>query len=71
MDLSVIRKATTEKEKEEYCCTSQCFHCGKQGHLARDCPSKPARTRTVQIEDSQSTTSDNNSSFTPTTSLAT
>jgi len=70
MDLSVIRKATTDKEKEEYRRTGRCFQCRKQGHLARDCPSKPARARTVQIEDSQSTTSSNNSSFAPTPSLA-
>jgi len=70
MDLSVIRKATTEKEKEEYRRTGRCFQCGKQGHLARDCPSKPARARTVQIEDNQSTASSDNSSFAPTLSLA-
>jgi len=70
MDLSVIRKATTDKEKEEYRRTGRCFQCGKQGHLARDCPSKPTCTCTVQIEDSQSTTSSDNSSFAPTPSLA-
>jgi len=70
MDLSVIRKATTDKEKEEYRRTGRCFQCGKQGHLARNCPSKPARTCTVQIEDSQSTTSSDNSSFAPMPSLA-
>jgi len=70
MDLSVIRKATTDKEKEEYRRTGRCFQCGKQGHLARDCPSKPARARTVQIEDSQSTTTSDNSSFATTPSLA-
>jgi len=70
MDTSVVHKATTEKEKEEYCWTGCCFHCGKQGHLAWNCPSKPACTHTVQIEDSQSTISSNNSSFTPTMSLA-
>jgi len=66
----VVRKATTEKEKEEYHRTGRCFHCRKQGHLARDCPNKPARAHTVQIEDSQSTTSSDNSSFAPTPSLA-
>jgi len=70
MDTSVVCKATTKKEKEEYRHTSRCFHCGKQGHLAHDCPSKPAHARTVQIEDSQSTTSSDNSSFAPTMSLA-
>jgi len=70
MDLSVIRKATTDKEKEEYRRTGRCFQCGKQGHLARDCPSKPAQARTVQIEDSQSTMSSDDSSFAPTPSLA-
>jgi len=70
MDTSVVRKATTEKEKEEYHCTGQCFHCRKQGHLVHDCPSKPACAHTVQIEDSQSVTSSDNSSFAPTTSLA-
>jgi len=70
MDTSVVRKATTKKEKEEYRRTGRCFHCGKQGHLACDCPSKPTHARTVQIEDSQSTTSSDNSSFIPTPSLA-
>ena len=69
MDTSVVRKATTEKEKEEYRHTRWCFHCGKQGHLARNCPNKPTWACPVQIEDSQSTTS-NNSSLAPTMSLA-
>jgi len=70
MDLSVIRKATTDKEKEEYRRTGRCFYCRKQGHLTRDCPSKPPRACTVQIDDSQSTTYSDDSSFAPTPSLA-
>jgi len=70
MDTLVVRKATTKKEKEEYRHTGQCFHCRKQGHLACDCPSKPTCACTVQIDDNQSTTSSDNSSFIPTPSLA-
>ena len=72
MDTSaVIRKATNDKEREEYHKTGRCFECGKQGHLARDCPNKKPRvrtTRTVQIQDdNESVTSD---SPPTTTSLA-
>ena len=63
MDTSaVIRKATNDKEREEYRKTGRCFECGKQGHLVRDCPNKKPRvhtTRTVQIQDdNESTTSE-------------
>jgi len=55
MDMSaIICKATNDKECEEYQKTSQCFECGKQGHLVCDCPNKKTRactTCTVQIED--------------------
>jgi len=55
MDTSaVIRKATNDKEREEYQKTGRCFECGKQGHLVCDCPNKKTRartTRTIQIED--------------------
>ena len=72
MDTSaVIRKATNDKEREEYCKTGQCFECGKQGHLVRDCPNKKPRvrtTRTVQVQDdNESVTSDSPAA---TTSLA-
>ena len=63
MDTSaVIRKATNDKEREEYRKTGQCFECGKQGHLVRDCPNKKPHVRTtraVEIEDNnKSTTSE-------------
>ena len=55
MDTSaIIRKATNDKEHKEYQKTGQCFECGKQGHLVRDCPNKKTHactTCTVQIED--------------------
>jgi len=55
MDTSaVICKATSDKEHEEYRKTGQCFECGKQGHLVRNCPNKKTcacTTCTVQIED--------------------
>ena len=44
MDTSaMVRKVNTDKEKEEYHKTGQCFECGKQGHLARVCPTKKNR----------------------------
>jgi len=68
MDTSVVaRKATTNKEKEEYCKTGRCFECGKQGHMARTCPTKrnrpslfvnPSTNRTVEIEDDASMEAD-------------
>jgi len=72
MDTSaVIRKATNDKECEEYQKTGRCFECGKQGHLVRNCPNKKTRTcttRTIQIEDDdKSVTSETPS---PSTSLA-
>jgi len=55
MDTSaIIHKATNDKECKEYQKTGQCFECGKQGHLVRDCPNKKTRactTCTVQIKD--------------------
>jgi hypothetical protein len=59
MDTSAtVRKATNDKEKEEYRKTGRCFECGKQGHLARVCPSKKNRqtsnNRTVDVMDDDS-----------------
>jgi len=63
MDTSTaVRKANTNKEKEEYRKTGRCFECGKQGHLARVCPSKknrlspfqnPSNNHAVEIEDDE------------------
>jgi len=72
MDTSaVIRKATNDKEREEYHRTGRCFECGKQGHLVRNCPNKKTHahtTRTVQLEDDKKPTAPEPSS--PSTSLA-
>jgi hypothetical protein len=39
MDTSaVVRKASSDKEKEEYRKEGHCYECGKQGHLVCDCP---------------------------------
>ena len=59
MDTSaVVRKATNDKEKEEYRKTGRCFECGKQGHLAQVCPTKKNRqtsnNRTVEVTDDDS-----------------
>jgi len=71
MDTSAVAcKATPNKEKEEYRKTGRCFKCGKQGHLARFCPTKKNRqspfarpvgsgsNRTAEIEDDASTEAD-------------
>jgi len=58
MDTSAMCKATNDKEKEEYRKTGKCFECGKQGHLARVCPTKRNRqtssNRSVDIDDYES-----------------
>ena len=49
--IATIRKASSEKEKEEYRKSGHCFACGKQDHIARNCPNKRPRVRLVQIEE--------------------
>ena len=53
MDASAtIYKATTDKEKQEYCAAGWCFECRRQGHLAHDCPNKKRTSAcTVQIQE--------------------
>src|SRR5260221_4088464 len=59
MDTSAtIRKALSEKDKEEYHAQGHCYECGKQGHLAHDCPVRKsrqgqARARTTRIEENE------------------
>jgi hypothetical protein len=48
---AVAWKATTEAEKEKCKKEGQCFECGKQGHLAWNCPDqKPCAQATVTEE---------------------
>jgi hypothetical protein len=49
---ATIRKASTEREREEYRKAGRCFECGKQGHLARNCRNK---RRSIQIEEENPT----------------
>ena len=50
MDVDVIRKATTEAEKDKYRKEGRCFNCGRQGHLSRFCPDKKPRIATATTE---------------------
>ncbi len=58
MDTSATaQKAITEADKEKYRKEGHCFECNKQGHIARNCPSKKARICTVKTPDSSDTAS--------------
>jgi hypothetical protein len=58
MDTSAVaRKAITEAEKQKCRQEGRCFECGKQGHLARACPSKTRAPRPPSTA-SRSNTSD-------------
>jgi len=68
MDMSAAaRKASTDHDKEEYRKTGRCFECGKQGHLARNCPTKknrpnpfacPQTNRSASVEETDDTESE-------------
>jgi hypothetical protein len=54
-----VCKASSDKEKEEYRKEGCCYECGKQGHLAHDCPNRKNRqqqqphTRATKAEKNQ------------------
>jgi hypothetical protein len=43
MDVSTVRKATTEVEKQKHRQEGRCFECSQQGHLVHNCPLKKNR----------------------------
>ena len=49
MDVDVIRKATTEAEKDKCRKEGRCFNCGRQGHLSRFCPDKKPRIAVAEV----------------------
>ena len=50
-------KAITEADKEKYRKEGCCFKCDKQGHIARNCPSKKTCIHTTRTPDTSETTS--------------
>ena len=50
MDVNVIRKATTEAEKDKCRKEGRCFNCGRQGHLSRFCPDKKLHIAVAAVE---------------------
>ncbi len=58
MDTSAVaRKAITEADKEKYRKEGCCFECDKQGHIARNCPTKKACACTTRTPDASETAS--------------
>jgi hypothetical protein len=46
-------KATTEEQKVKFCLEGRCFECEKQGHIARNCPTKKTKARGAKVEEDQ------------------
>ena len=44
-------KATTEEQKAKFCKEGHCYECKRQGHMARDCPSKKSKACGVELTD--------------------
>ncbi len=65
MDTSAAaQKAITEADKEKYRKEGCCFECNKQGHIARNCPSKKAHTHMAKTPNTSETTSIISEAFT-------
>jgi hypothetical protein len=50
MDTSV-GKATTEEQNIKFHKEGCCYKCERQGHMARDCPSKKSKARGTELTD--------------------
>ena len=46
-------KATTEEQKKKHCDEGRCFECSKQGHLARDCPTKKLKACSTDTQETE------------------
>jgi hypothetical protein len=46
-------KASTEEQKVKFRLKGRCFKCEKQGHIARNCPTKKTKARSAKIEEDQ------------------
>jgi hypothetical protein len=44
-------KATTEEQKLKFHKEGCCYKCERQGHMARDCPSKKPKARSAELTD--------------------
>jgi hypothetical protein len=44
-------KATTEEQKVKFHKEGRCYECERQGHMARDCPSKKSKARGTELTD--------------------
>jgi hypothetical protein len=66
MDTSaVVRKATTDAEKEQHRKEGRCFECSQQGHLARNCPNKKPRAQAADARMEKLNTPKEQKSYTP------
>ena len=44
-------KATTEEQKAKFRKEGRCYECERQGHMARDCPSKKSKAHGAELMD--------------------